>query len=183
MSNDPKTPKKEPMISSENRPTAIDFEAPVSQLKVRELLALVPWAEYFKVEKEITKELHKVEKEAIKPETHKPAPTFLEANKAETVKPETFKPEIHKPEIHKPEIFKPEITKPEISKPEFSKPEFSKVEKEVIKEGFKPEKEIFKELLKPEGLKGEKELKPEGDPIEQIADRVIQKLREQNVIK
>ena len=166
-SNDPKTPKKEPMISSENRPTAIDFEAPVSQLKVRELLSLVPWGEYFKVEKEIAKELHKVEKEHFKPETHKPPVNFLEANKAETIKAETSK----------------ETLKPEITKPEISKPEFSKVEKEVIKEGFKPEKEIFKELLKPEGLKGEKEFKPEGDPIEQIADRVIQKLREQNVIK
>jgi len=166
-SNDPKTPKKEPMISSENRPTAIDFEAPVSQLKVRELLALVPWGEYFKVEKEITKELHKVEKEHFKPETHKPPVNFLEANKTETSKAETVKPE----------TFKPEIFKPEISKENF------KVEKEVSKEAFKPEKEIFKELLKPEGLKGEKEFKPEGDPIEQIANRVIQKLREQNVIK
>jgi len=162
-SNDPKTPKKEPMISSENRPTAIDFEAPVSQLKVRELLALVPWGEYFKVEKEITKELHKVEKEHFKPETHKPPVNFLEANKTETSKAETVKPENFKPELFKPET--------------------AKAEKEFSKEFFKPEKEIIKELLKPEGLKGEKEFKPEGDPIEQIANRVIQKLREQNVIK
>jgi hypothetical protein len=183
MSNDPKTPKKEPMISSENRPTAIDFEAPVSQLKVRELLTLVPWGEYFKVEKEIAKELHKVEKEHFKPETHKPPAPFLEISKPEISKPETSKPETAKPETLKPEILKPEILKPEILKPELVKPETFKVEKEVSKEGFKAEKEIIKELLKPEGLKGEKELKPEGDPIEQIADRVIQKLREQNVIK
>lgn len=167
-SNDPKTPKKEPMISSENRPTAIDFEAPVSQLKVRELLTLVPWGEYFKVEKEIAKELHKVEKEHFKPETHKPPAPFLEISKAETSKAETSKAETLKPETVKPELVKPETFK---------------VEKEVSKEGFKPEKEIIKELLKPEGLKGEKEFKPEGDPIEQIANRVIQKLREQNVIK
>jgi hypothetical protein len=172
-SNDPKTPKKEPMISSENRPTAIDFEAPVSQLKVRELLTLVPWGEYFKVEKEIAKELHKVEKEHFKPETHKPPVNFLEANKAETSKAETSKAETSKAETLKPEIIKPELVKPETFK----------MEKEVSKEGFKPEKEIIKELLKPEGLKGEKEFKPEGDPIEQIANRVIQKLREQNVIK
>jgi len=132
--------KKEPMIGQQNRPTAIDYDAPIANFKLRDLYAVI--SSHLHTEKEILK----VEKEHFKPEKEK-------------------------------EYFKPEKEK-----------EYFKSEKE--KEHFKPEKE--KEYFKPEKelLKPEKEaLKPETskpfDPsvIEQIADRVIDRLKSQGVLK
>jgi len=125
------------MISQANRPSPIDFQASVGSLKVGEYLAL-QWGEWLKVEKEISKELHKLEKEHIKEKEFK--------------------------ETHLKEF-----------KPEWVKGEALKVEKEVIKE-----------LVKPEGLKGEKEFKP--DPafervVEQVAQRVVEILKQQSVVK
>jgi hypothetical protein len=99
--------KKEPMIGRESRPTAMDFDAPISNFKLRDLYAVIHG--HF-TEKEIVK----VEKEHFKPEKEK-----------EYFKPEKelFKPpELLKPERLKPEYFKPEkeLLKPEkeLSKPE-----------------------------------------------------------------
>lgn len=77
--------QKEPMIGKESRPSAIDYNAPVSGLKVGELLgALTPhFLEFYK------------------PEFWKP----------EYFKPEFWKPEFWKPEVFKPPVekeFKPE---------------------------------------------------------------------------
>jgi len=147
---------KQPMIDKDSPPTPIDFNANLGSLKVSEYLAL-QWGEWLKVEKEISKELHK---------------------------PEHFKPEHLKPEHFKPEHFKPEQLKPEQLKPEHSKPEYFKPEW-VKNEHVKVEKEVIKELIKPEGLKVEKEFKP--DPldglVEQVAQRVVAILKEQGSIK
>jgi len=90
--------KKEPMIGRQDRPTAIDFDAPIANFKLRDLYAVIH--SQLHTEKEILK----VEKEHVKPEKEK----------------EHFKPEKEK------EYFKPEkeLLKPEkeLSKPELSKP-------------------------------------------------------------
>lgn len=128
---------KQPMIDQANRPSPIDFTASISSLKVGEYLAL-NWGEWLKVEKEISKELHKPEKEHFKEKEFKE--THLKETKPEWVKGE----------------------------------------------GLKVEKEVIKELVKPEGLKGEKEFKP--DPVlerlvDQVAQRVVDVLKQQGVIK
>jgi len=65
--------KKEPMISQTDRPTAIDYDAPITNFKVRDLMAIVhsQFREYLKPEyfkPEYFKEYFKPEKEIIKPE-------------------------------------------------------------------------------------------------------------------
>jgi len=135
---------RQPMIDQTNRPSPIDFTASMSSLKVGEYLAL-NWGEWLKVEKEISKELHKPEKELHKVEK-------------EHIKEKELK------ESHVKEI----------------KPEWIKTE------GLKVEKEVVKELVKPEGLKGEKEFKP--DPglerlVDQVAQRVVEVLKQQGIVK
>jgi hypothetical protein len=101
---------KEPMIGRENRPTAIDWDMSVSDLKLRDLMSVVNAqitpeilkTEHFKVEKEVLK--GEKEKEFFKPEKEK------EILKGEKEK-EHFKPE---KEALKPEK---EALKPELSKP------------------------------------------------------------------
>ena len=150
----------QPMIGKENRPSPIDFNAALGSLNVGQYLAL-SWGEWLKVEKEISKELHKVEKEHIKEkETH------LKETQQEHLKPEQLKPEQFKPEQFKPEYFKPEWVKGG--------------------EQLKVEKEVIKELVKPEGLKVEKEFKP--DPtldrlVEHIAERVVEILQQRGITK
>lgn len=107
---------REPMIGRENRPTAVDFDAPISEWKYRDLVSVIH-----------------AEIERIKPEWQKP----------EGLKPEQMKPEGLKPEGLKPEGLKPEHIKPEGLKPERIKPEQFKPEKEILKpekELSKPEK-------------------------------------------
>jgi len=100
--------KKEPMIGQASRPTAIDYDAPIANFKLRDLHAVIyahlSEKELLKVEKELhkpEKELYKPEKELFKPEKEK---EFHKPEK-ELLKPEHFKPE--------KEILKPELTKPE----------------------------------------------------------------------
>jgi hypothetical protein len=102
--------KKEPMISQESRPTAIDFDMPIADFKLRDLYAVIHgYTEYLKPE-------------YFKPEYSKPEYSKPEYSKPEYLKPEYFKPEYFKPEYFKPEHFKPEkeVLKPEkeLSKPE-----------------------------------------------------------------
>jgi len=141
--------KKEPMIGQQSRPTAIDYDAPIANFKLRDLYAVI--SSHLHTEKEIVK----VEKEHFKPEKEK-----------EILKPEKEK-EFYKPEKEK-EYFKPEKEK-----------EYFKPEKE--KEHFKPEKE----LLKPEkeGFKPESSKPFDPSVIDQIADRVIERLKSQGVLK
>jgi len=68
--------KKEPMIGKENRPSAVDYNAPVSGLKVGELVGVMS-SHLFEI---------------WKPEYYKP----------EYFKPEFWKPEFWKPEAFKP---------------------------------------------------------------------------------
>jgi hypothetical protein len=110
--------KKEPMISQASRPTAIDYDAPIANFKLRDLVAVVnsqmleylkytPRPEHqkpetFKPEKEILKsekELRKPEKELIKAEKElvKSEKELLKPEK-ERIKPEDIKPELSKPE-------------------------------------------------------------------------------------
>jgi hypothetical protein len=70
--------KKEPMIGKSSRPTAIDYEASVSGLKVGELISLLS--------------------------AH--AATSREHLKPEIYKPEFYKPEYYKPEYYKPDFAK-----------------------------------------------------------------------------
>jgi hypothetical protein len=104
--------KKEPMIGKESRPTAIDYDAPISDWKVRDLVAV------------LNSQMERLKYTPI-PEELKPE-----------LKPEWYKPERLKPEIIKgeKELVKPEkeLLKPEkeILKPEQLKPELLKVEKE-----------------------------------------------------
>ncbi len=145
--------KKEPMIGKADRPTPIDYDAPISNFKLRDLVAVV------------------------------------NAQMLEHLKhiPEILKPEHIKPETHKPELVKSEKEIFKVEK-EFHKPEkeILKVEKEVAKpekELLKPEKEFFKpELTKPEFTKPEKETGL-GDPVEQIAQRVVQLMKQQGLAK
>lgn len=77
--------KNEPMIGKENRPSAVDYNAPVANLKVGELVGALSSHLY----------------ELWKPEYYKP----------EYWKPEFWKPEFWKPEAFKPPVekeFKPE---------------------------------------------------------------------------
>jgi Skp family chaperone for outer membrane proteins len=122
--------QKEPMIGRENRPTAIDYDAPIRDFKLRDLYAVIHsqlHAEQLKVEKEfskVEKEIHKVEKEHFKGEKEK----------------EHFKGEKEK-EIHKVEK---EFLKGEKEK------EFIKPEKEILKgekEFSKPEKPIDSSVI------------------------------------
>jgi hypothetical protein len=152
--------KKEPMIGQENRPTAIDYDAPIRDFKLRDLYSLIQSQvqhEYLKSEKETTKvekEHFKVEKELLK----------VEKEHLKTEK-EHFKGEKEK------EHLKGEKEKEHLK---------GEKEKEHFKEFIKPEKEV---------LKGEKELsKPEKTPfdttiIDQIAEAVVQRLRAQNLSK
>jgi hypothetical protein len=97
---------KEPMIEKENRPTAIDYDMPITQFKLRDLLAVI----------------HANLSESFKPEHFKP----------EHFKPEQFKPEQFK-EYLKPERFK-ENYKPEkeMLKPEKEGMKPDPWEKELI---------------------------------------------------
>ena len=79
--------RREPMIGKENRPSAIDYNAPVAGMKVGDLLGVVG---------------------AHLSEQVKAFPEFW--------KPEYFKPEFWKPEFFKPEFFKPEVFKPPVEK-------------------------------------------------------------------
>ena len=91
--------KKEPMIDPENRPTAIDYDAPIADWKIRDILAVIrselaEQQRYIPVPEEIKpeyykpeKELGKAEKEALKPEKE-----LLKPEK-ERMKPESYKPE------------------------------------------------------------------------------------------
>lgn len=147
--------KKQPMIGQADRPTAIDYDAPITSFKLRDLVAVVnsQMLEYLK---------------------YTPQPEYL--------KPEIFKPEHIKPEHIKPEkeIFKSEK---ELRKPEKellkAEKELVKPEKELLK----PEKERFKpELSKPEK---EWEIPdPEiGRLVELIAIRVVEMLKKQGIGK
>jgi hypothetical protein len=140
--------KKETMISQANRPSAIDYDAPISSFKLRDLVSIVnsqmlelvkytPQPEHSKPEHykpehvKPEKEIFKTEKEFRKPEKE-----LLKAEK-ELIKPEK---EILKPEK---ERFKPELSKPE---------------KEWGVPGFEPDPVVNQiavrvvELLKEQGL-------------------------------
>jgi hypothetical protein len=70
--------KKEPMIGKSSRPTAIDYDAPVSGMKLGELLGHLS--------------AHAAaNREYIKPEYYKP---------------EFYKPDFYKPELYKPDYAK-----------------------------------------------------------------------------
>jgi hypothetical protein len=92
----------EPMIDKESRMNAVDFDQPIGDWRVRDLLALV---------------------EALLDDrvglTPLPEEIKPELGKGEWRKPERIKPEWRKPEFRKPEARKPEK---EILK-EFMKPE------------------------------------------------------------
>jgi hypothetical protein len=109
--------KKEPMIGQSSRPTPIDYDAPISGFKLRDLIAIVnsqmiehlkytPTPEQLKPEFH-KPELHKPEKEVLKveKELRKPEKEVIKVEK-EFVKPEK---EFLKPEK---EFFKPEFSKP-----------------------------------------------------------------------
>jgi len=113
--------KKEPMIGKASRPSAINYDAPVSEFKVRDLVALV-------------------NSQMLEFAKYTPQP--------EQLKPEQYKPERYKPETLKPELVKSEkeLVKPEKELVKAEK-ELIKPEKEMLK----PEKERMKpELSKPE---------------------------------
>src|SRR5262245_14364329 len=101
--------RKEPMIGSESRPTAIDYATPIADWKVQDLLTFVS--------SQVAGHLEQLK--------YTPVPEHL---KPEQVKPEYVKPEHYKPEHLKPEQLKPEHVKPEHYKPEFLKPEWIKGE-------------------------------------------------------
>ncbi len=70
--------KKEPMIGKSSRPTAIDYDAPLSSMKVGDLLGVLS--------------------------AH--AAANREYFKPEIYKPEYYKPEYYKPELYKPDYAK-----------------------------------------------------------------------------
>jgi hypothetical protein len=149
--------KKEPMIGQESRPTAIDFDMPIANFTLRDLYAVMQSQIHLAQEHLKTEKEHF--KESLKPEHTK-----------EFIKPEKEK-EILKVEK---EILKGEKEK-EILKGEKEK-EFQKPEKEFAKpekEALKPEKELSKP---------EKQIDVPG-LVEQVAVRVIEKLRGQGLIK
>jgi hypothetical protein len=89
------TDKKEPMIGKSSRPTAIDYDAPLSGMKVRDLLGVLGAH---------AGEQAKAHYEFYKPEFFK-----------EFFKPEYFKPELYKPEQakeYKETIKEKEFTSP-----------------------------------------------------------------------
>jgi hypothetical protein len=101
---------KEPMIGQENRPSAIDFDTPVSQLKLRDLVNAVQGTiieEKFKPEKELIK--GERIKELISKEQFKPEKEFFKPEK------EFFKPE---KELLKGDVIKEFAAKPPELKPE-----------------------------------------------------------------
>ncbi|HVT19362.1 MAG TPA: hypothetical protein VHQ90_24675 [Thermoanaerobaculia bacterium] len=83
--------KKEPVIGKSDRPGAVDLEARLSDLKLRDLVTALG------SQAQVTE---RIKPEGFKPELHK----------------EWWKPELFK-ENFKPEHFKPELIK-ELSKPE-----------------------------------------------------------------
>jgi hypothetical protein len=89
---------KEPMIGEASRPTAIDFDAEMSKVTLRQLSAVITaQIEVFKAEKEVIKP--EKEKEQFKPEKEKewskPEKEALKGEKEkEQLKPEGFKPEL-----------------------------------------------------------------------------------------
>lgn len=99
--------KKEPMIGGEDRPSAIDYDAPIADWKYRDIVGVI--------QAQIEQTKYTPQPEHIKPEK-------------EYLKPERFKPELIKSEK---EAFKPEkeMLKPE---KEMYKPELSKPEKEFV---------------------------------------------------
>ena len=104
---------KDPMISRDQRPTAVDFDVPISDFKLRDLVSVIqaqihPEKEFAKGEKE----LHKPEKEHFKPEK-------------EFRKPEHFKPE---KEFLKPEK---ELSKPEKETGGFSPEQIEQIAQRV----------------------------------------------------
>jgi hypothetical protein len=109
--------KKEPMIGQESRPTAIDFDMPIADFKLRDLYAIIQT--HIHPEKEILK----LEKEHFKPEKEKEHFKSEKEKEFVKVEKEHFKPEKEK------EHFKGEKEK------EHFKPE---------KETLKPEKELSK---------------------------------------
>ena len=84
--------QKEPMIGKENRPSAIDYNAPVSGMKLGDVVS------------------------AVGTHLSEQLKSFPEHIKPELYKPEYWKPEFWKPEFWKPEYFKPEAFKPPVEK-------------------------------------------------------------------
>jgi hypothetical protein len=87
--------QKEPMIGKSSRPTAIDYDAPLSGMKVRDLLGILSAH---------SGEQAKSHHEFYKPEFYKP--DFYK---------EYFKPELYKPDLlkeHKETIKEKEFTGP-----------------------------------------------------------------------
>lgn len=74
--------KKEPMIGKSSRPSAIDYDAPLAGMKVRDLLGI------------------------LSAHTNEQAKTHYEFYKPEYYKPDYFKPEYYKPEYYKPDFAK-----------------------------------------------------------------------------
>ena len=109
--------KKEPMIGQESRPTAIDFDMPIANFKLRDLYAVI----------QAHPEFLKLEKEHLKGEKEK---EHLKTEKEHFKEKEYFKSEKEKEHFKEKEYFKGDHFKPE---KEALKPE---------KEGFKPEKPI-----------------------------------------
>jgi hypothetical protein len=73
--------KKEPMIGKSSRPTAIDYDAPLSSMKVGDLIGVL----------------------SAHAEQAKAHPEYY--------KPEAYKPDFYKPEYYKPELYKPDLLK------------------------------------------------------------------------
>jgi hypothetical protein len=80
---------KEPMIGKSSRPSPIDYDAPLTGMKVRDLLGVLS-----------AHTNEQIKTERIKPEHYKP---------------EYFKPDYYKPEYFK-EFYKPEFIKPDYFK-------------------------------------------------------------------
>jgi hypothetical protein len=126
-----------PFIARSDRPTPIDLDKPLSELRLRDLLAIVD-AQVSEAATRAAPRLEAgvlVDPERFKPEELKPERVKPEQLKPEQLKPEQFKPEDVKPERVKPELFKPEDVKPEQFKPETLKPELSKPEKPFLPGG------------------------------------------------
>ena len=194
-----------PLIDKNNRPidnknkereNIINLDAPISSLKVSDLLRLManfqsqglistnmPIPENFKPE---NFKPENFKPENIKPENFKPENFKPENFKPENIKPENIKPENIKPENFKPENFKPENIKPESFKPENFKPENFKPENfkpENFKpENFKPEN-IKPENIKPENFKPEMRrlMKPEPPNWNDTIDNFNKVLKERNI--
>ena len=109
--------KKEPMIGQESRPTAIDFDMPIADFKLRDLYAII----HTHLQPEILKSEKEQFKEHLKPEKEKEYFKLEKEHFKEHLKPEKEK-EYFKLEKEFKEHFKPEkeALKPEkeLSKPE-----------------------------------------------------------------